>query len=82
VGLIARLLVPGRQPLGIVGTILLGILGAFLGGLIYWAIHRSPGEPFSFSGNAWQGWLLSIVGAVILLVLASWWERQRSRKWW
>jgi uncharacterized membrane protein YeaQ/YmgE (transglycosylase-associated protein family) len=81
VGFVARLLVPGRHALGLLRTILLGILGAFVGGLIYWAINRSPGDPFSFSGNAWQGWLFSILGAVLLLVLFSWWGR-RSRSWW
>ena len=68
-GVIARLLVPGRHAIGFVRTILLGIAGALLGGLIYWAIYREPGEPFSFSESAWAGWLLSIVGAMIVLLL-------------
>ena len=78
VGLIARLLVPGRHPLGILGTALLGVVGAFLGGLLYWAIKGSPGEPFSFSTNAWHGWVLSIIGAVIVLVLHGWWHKSRT----
>jgi uncharacterized membrane protein YeaQ/YmgE (transglycosylase-associated protein family) len=78
VGFIARLLVPGRRSLGLVRTMLLGVVGAFVGGLIYWAINRSPGEPFSFSANAWQGWLFSILGAVIVLVLYGWWQKSRS----
>jgi uncharacterized membrane protein YeaQ/YmgE (transglycosylase-associated protein family) len=82
VGLIARLLVPGRHPLGLMWTILLGVIGAFLGGLIHWAVNRAPGEPFSFSGNAWQGWLFSILGAVILLLLYGWWGRGSRRSWW
>jgi uncharacterized membrane protein YeaQ/YmgE (transglycosylase-associated protein family) len=84
VGLIARLLVLGWQRVGFVRTILLGIGGAFLGGLIHWAIYRNPGEPFSFSENAWAGWLFSIGGAVILVLLFSWWQRRRSgwRRWW
>jgi uncharacterized membrane protein YeaQ/YmgE (transglycosylase-associated protein family) len=83
VGLIARLLVPGRHPLGILRTILLGILGAFVGGLIYWAIYRSSGDPFSFAGNAWHGWIFSILGAVLLLVLFTWGQRWRARRgWW
>ena len=80
IGLIARLLVPGQQPLGILRTILLGVVGAFLGGLLYWAINRSPGEPFSFSANAWHGWIFSIVGAMIVLVVYSW-GRQRRTSW-
>jgi uncharacterized membrane protein YeaQ/YmgE (transglycosylase-associated protein family) len=77
VGLIARLLVPGRQALGLFGTILLGVVGAFAGGLLYWAIYRSPGEPFSFSANAWHGWMFSIIGAVIVLVVYGGWARSR-----
>ena len=33
-GLVARLLVPGRDPMGILGTILLGIVGSFIGGFL------------------------------------------------
>jgi len=80
VGFIARLLVPGRWALGIVRTILVGVVGAFVGGLLYWAINRSAGEPFSFSANAWHGWIFSIIGAVIVLVLYSWWRPSR-RSW-
>ena len=78
IGLIARLLVPGPQPLGLVRTSLLGVVGAFLGGLLFWAINRSPGEPFSFSANAWHGWIFSIIGAVIVLILYSWWQPRRT----
>jgi uncharacterized membrane protein YeaQ/YmgE (transglycosylase-associated protein family) len=84
VGLIARLLVPGRHPIGFLRTILLGIAGSLLGGLIYWAIYRSPGDLFSFSANAWAGWLFSIGGAVIVLLLCRWWYRSQPwwRRWW
>jgi uncharacterized membrane protein YeaQ/YmgE (transglycosylase-associated protein family) len=78
IGLIARLLVPGPQPLGLLRTSLLGVVGAFLGGLIYWAINRGPGEPFSFSANAWHGWVFSIIGAVIVLVVYCWWQPRRT----
>jgi uncharacterized membrane protein YeaQ/YmgE (transglycosylase-associated protein family) len=78
VGMIARILVPGPQPLGILRTILLGVVGAFVGGGIYWAINRHPGEPFSFSANAWHGWIFSTIGAVIVLVLYSWWQQPRT----
>jgi uncharacterized membrane protein YeaQ/YmgE (transglycosylase-associated protein family) len=84
VGFIARLLVPGRHAIGFIRTILLGILGAFLGGLLHWAIYRHPGDPFSFSENAWRGWIFSVIGAVIILALWTWWERRQSwwRRWW
>jgi uncharacterized membrane protein YeaQ/YmgE (transglycosylase-associated protein family) len=64
--------------MGIVRTVVLGVVGAFLGGLLYWAINRSPGEPFSFAANAWHGWMFSILGAVIVLVVFSWWRPRRA----
>ncbi len=81
VGLIARLLVPGRHPLGVLRTVLLGILGAVIGGLIYWIVVGEPARPFSLAEDAWHGWLVSILGAVILLWIYTAWERSR-RRWW
>jgi uncharacterized membrane protein YeaQ/YmgE (transglycosylase-associated protein family) len=78
IGLIARFIVPGPQPLGILRTSLLGVVGAFLGGLLYWAINRSSGEPFSFSANAWHGWIFSIIGSVIVLAVYSWSQPRRT----
>jgi uncharacterized membrane protein YeaQ/YmgE (transglycosylase-associated protein family) len=34
VGAIARLLMPGRDPLGVLGTIVLGVAGSFVGGFL------------------------------------------------
>jgi uncharacterized membrane protein YeaQ/YmgE (transglycosylase-associated protein family) len=78
IGWIARLVVPGRHPLGLLRTILLGVVGAFVGGLLYWAINHSPGEPFAFTANAWHGWIFSIIGAVIVLALYGWWHKSQS----
>ena len=62
VGIIAKLLMPGRDPGGFIVTILLGIAGALLGGFI--------GRAMGFYGpNQGAGWLMSIVGAIILLAL-------------
>jgi uncharacterized membrane protein YeaQ/YmgE (transglycosylase-associated protein family) len=62
VGIIAKLLMPGRDPGGFIITILLGIAGALLGGFI--------GRAMGFYGaNQGAGWLMSIAGAVILLAL-------------
>jgi uncharacterized membrane protein YeaQ/YmgE (transglycosylase-associated protein family) len=62
VGAIAKLLMPGRDPGGFIVTILLGIAGALLGGFI--------GRAMGFYGpNQGAGWLMSIVGAIILLAL-------------
>ena len=76
IGVIAWFLVPGPQPVGLLGTILLGVIGAFVGGIIYWAIYRHPGEPFSFAANAWHGWLFSILGSVVVLLLYIWGGRR------
>jgi len=69
VGLIARFLVPGPQSVGFLGTVLVGVVGAFVGGAIYWAFNGQPSEPFSLAANAWHGWLFSILGAVLVLLL-------------
>jgi uncharacterized membrane protein YeaQ/YmgE (transglycosylase-associated protein family) len=61
-GAIARLIVPGRQAMGVGMTILLGIVGSLVGGFIGYLI--AGGEPFHGAG-----WILSIVGAVLVLWL-------------
>ncbi len=66
VGLIARALVPGKQSLGIIMTIVLGVVGAMVGGLISSAIWPTWGSDPDVS-QMWPGWLMSIVGAVIVL---------------
>jgi uncharacterized membrane protein YeaQ/YmgE (transglycosylase-associated protein family) len=70
VGVIAKLLMPGRDPGGFIVTILLGIAGALLGGFI--------GRAMGFYGaNESAGWLISILGAIILLVLYRMMVRRR-----
>jgi len=63
IGLIARLLYPGRQSMGFLATMALGILGSFMGGLISWAFGFNP-EQGAFRG---AGWIMSIVGALIVV---------------
>ncbi len=67
VGLVARLLVPGRQNMSLLMTVVLGILGAVVGGFLYALIQGAPSEPLSLSGNAWHGWIVAILGAVLVL---------------
>jgi len=62
VGAIARLIMPGRQSMGITMTILLGVVGSFVGGFL--------GSLFQEGGPAVlqpAGWIGSIVGAFLLL---------------
>jgi len=62
VGVIAKLLMPGRDPGGFIITALLGIAGAVVGGMIgRMAGFYGPGEA--------AGYLMSILGAIILLLL-------------
>jgi uncharacterized membrane protein YeaQ/YmgE (transglycosylase-associated protein family) len=67
VGLIARLLVPGWHRFGLLATMVLGVIGSFVGGLLYWFIRGAPGEEFALSGNAWPGWIMAIIGAALVL---------------
>jgi len=62
VGAIAKLLMPGRDPGGFIVTILLGIAGALIGGYI----GRVAGW---YGPNDGAGFLMSILGAIILLAL-------------
>ena len=79
VGLVARLLVPGRQHMSLLLTMVLGIVGAVVGGLIFSLIQGAPGEPFSLSGNAWHGWVVAILGGVLVLWAYS---AMYPRRWW
>lgn len=80
VGLVARVLVPGRQNLGLLLTMALGIGGAVVGGVVYsFVVPGAPSEPFSLSGNAWHGWVVAILGAMFVL-----WAYMAiyPRRWW
>lgn len=67
VGVIARLVLPGKEALpdGALGwliTALLGVAGAFIGGMVARAIWADSAYT--------AGWIMSILGAVLLLLLA------------
>jgi len=62
VGVIAKFLMPGRDPGGFIITMLLGIAGAVIGGMI--------GRTLGWYGpNEGAGFLMSLLGAILLLVL-------------
>jgi uncharacterized membrane protein YeaQ/YmgE (transglycosylase-associated protein family) len=65
VGAVARLLVPGQEHLGFFMTSLLGIVGSFVGGFIGSVISR-PAEGSVFHP---AGFVLSVIGAIVVLVL-------------
>lgn len=64
VGLIARAIMPGSQNLGIIMTAILGIVGAFVAGVIGQSLgFYSPGAP--------AGFIASIIGAILVLFIYS-----------
>jgi uncharacterized membrane protein YeaQ/YmgE (transglycosylase-associated protein family) len=63
-GFIARALVPGRQSMSVLQTILLGIVGSFVGGFLG-RILFGRGDNFVQPSS----WIGSIIGAVIVLVV-------------
>ncbi|AUT47691.1 GlsB/YeaQ/YmgE family stress response membrane protein [Achromobacter sp. Marseille-Q0513] len=71
VGLIARAVMPGDQPMGIVMTTILGIVGSvvagFLGRQLGW---YHDGEP--------AGWIASVVGAIIVLFVVGLIAKKRA----
>jgi uncharacterized membrane protein YeaQ/YmgE (transglycosylase-associated protein family) len=70
IGVIAKLLMPGKDPGGFIITMLLGIAGALVGGFI--------GRAMGFYGpNQSAGWIMSILGAIILLALYRMLARRR-----
>lgn len=72
-GALARLIMPGRDAMGWLATILLGIVGSVVGGLIamaIWPSERGTG------GIPTAGFLLSILGAIIVLAI---WRMIRGR---
>jgi uncharacterized membrane protein YeaQ/YmgE (transglycosylase-associated protein family) len=62
IGALAKLVMPGRDPGGILVTMLIGIAGSLVGGFL----GRSLGL---YGPEQAAGWLMSILGAIILLVL-------------
>jgi uncharacterized membrane protein YeaQ/YmgE (transglycosylase-associated protein family) len=62
-GFIARALVPGRDDIGILRTIVLGVVGSVVGGLIFGLFTGG------FRGFHPAGWIGSIIGAIIVLVV-------------
>ncbi|MBN8808622.1 MAG: GlsB/YeaQ/YmgE family stress response membrane protein [Sphingomonas sp.] len=66
VGVLARFLYPGHIPLSFLWTVILGIAGSFLAGLVGMALH--PAE--RTQGLHPAGFLASIVGAMVLIFIA------------
>jgi uncharacterized membrane protein YeaQ/YmgE (transglycosylase-associated protein family) len=62
VGALAKLVMPGKDPGGIIVTMAIGIVGSLLGGFIGQAMGM-------YREGQGAGWLMSILGAIVLLAL-------------
>lgn len=60
VGVLARLLMPGPDPIGILGTILVGIVGAIVGGYLWIAVFGNS------EGPEWIGSILVAMGLLFV----------------
>lgn len=69
-GALARLIMPGRDPMGILATIILGIVGSLIGGFVSSLIWRTD------RGFHAGGLILSLLGAILVLWI---WRMIRSR---
>jgi uncharacterized membrane protein YeaQ/YmgE (transglycosylase-associated protein family) len=61
VGALGRLLVPGRQAIGFLGTALAGIAGSFVAGVIFWALAEQPGK------HPLLGFVLAVICAAVIV---------------
>jgi uncharacterized membrane protein YeaQ/YmgE (transglycosylase-associated protein family) len=76
-GAVARLVVPGRDPIGILGTIVLGIVGSFVGGFIWNLIQYHRLAPHKFHP---AGIIGSILGAILVLIVLRLTGMERGRR--
>jgi len=66
-GFIARAVVPGPDPMGVLGTIVLGIVGSFVGGFLGFVLF---GSDFDDGALQASGVIGSIVGAILVLLVS------------
>jgi len=76
-GAVARLLVPGRDPMGCLGTILLGVVGSFVGGFIWNLVEYHRFAPHKFHT---VGIIGSILGAILVLIIVRLTGGQRGHR--
>lgn len=72
-GFLARALVPGRDPMSTGQTLVLGIIGSFVGGFLGYALMGADREDGAFQAGGIIG---SIIGAIVVLLI---WRAVKSR---
>jgi len=75
-GAIARLLVPGRDPMGLLGTIGLGVVGSFVGGFLQNLIFL---HTLSLTQLHPAGTIGSIIGSIIVLLISRLFGKGKSK---
>ncbi|CAO0833474.1 GlsB/YeaQ/YmgE family stress response membrane protein OS=Streptomyces microflavus OX=1919 GN=G3I39_19845 PE=3 SV=1 [Streptomyces microflavus] len=65
-GVIAKIVLPGRDPGGIIGTTIIGVAGAFVGG---WLSSQFLDRPISNDFYDTATWIAAIAGSLVLLIL-------------
>ena len=65
-GFLARLIVPGRDPMGVITTIVLGIVGSFIGGFLGYLIFGNDASEGALQPSGIIG---SVIGAIIALLI-------------
>jgi uncharacterized membrane protein YeaQ/YmgE (transglycosylase-associated protein family) len=65
-GFLARAIVPGRQAMSVPQTILLGIVGSFIGGFLGYLIFHKDSQDGFVQPSSWIG---SVIGAIIALLI-------------
>src|SRR4051794_19841245 len=65
-GFLARAIVPGPDPMGVVGTIVLGIIGSFIGGFLGYVLFHKDSTEGALQPSGIIG---SIIGAIIALLI-------------
>lgn len=76
-GAIAKAIYPGTQGGGILSTIILGIVGAFIGGSLY-SLFSTGSLQFAATSLSLPGLLIAILGAIIAIYLWGLLSRSRS----
>jgi uncharacterized membrane protein YeaQ/YmgE (transglycosylase-associated protein family) len=72
-GWVANMLMGANTRQGCVMNIIVGVLGAFLGGLL---VEVFTGHGVSFGWN-WSSFAVAVIGAVVLLAITGWGQRRR-----
>jgi len=77
-GFIARVLVPGDQGLGTLGTVVLGIVGAFVGGFLAYILGLGTGPAGGGDVVNIYSIVLAVIGAIVVIFLVGAFSRRRA----